>query len=279
MASSTVDTRSTHSTRIRWAAIGAAVAVSMGAGGLIGASASISSGERSTFVPITPCRIIDTRPEGTVGSRSAPLAGGQSHTVSVVGSVGGCSLPADATALVLNVTAIAPTAAGFLTVYPEGDRPVASSLNWSAGEPAVPNAVTVDVPASGKVSFFTNAGSVHLAVDVNGYYVDHNHDDRYYTRSETDTRTMIAKVGPDGTLRSGSVGVAATKTGTTGYYEVAFPRDIATCVFTGEALNAQQGRRLSLADNPFDSKEVSVFVYNAAGTAIAEGFSVVVNCP
>ena len=42
--------------RARWAAIGAAVAVTIGAGGIMSASASIDSGERTVFVPITPCR-------------------------------------------------------------------------------------------------------------------------------------------------------------------------------------------------------------------------------
>src|SRR3712207_5510388 len=96
--------------RARWAAIGAAMAVSLGGGGLLTASASVGSGERSTFVPITPCRLFDTRPApDTVGTRSTPLGPADTHTVTVWGSNGNCALPGDATGVVMNVAAIAPT--------------------------------------------------------------------------------------------------------------------------------------------------------------------------
>jgi hypothetical protein len=105
--------------RIRWAAIGAAVAVTVGAGGLMTASASISSGERAVYVPITPCRVMDTRPgTDTVGTRTAPLAAGDVHTISVTGHNGNCTLPLDAVGVVMNVAAVDPTQSSFLTVYP-----------------------------------------------------------------------------------------------------------------------------------------------------------------
>ena len=79
--------------RSRWAAIGAAVAVSMGAGGLGIAHATITSGERTAFVPITPCRLLDTRPGAdNVGPKSSPMGAGETHTVSARGSNGNCTL-------------------------------------------------------------------------------------------------------------------------------------------------------------------------------------------
>ena len=47
--------------RTRWAAIGAAVAITFGAGGLGIVSAAIGYGERTVYVPIVPCRVLDTR--------------------------------------------------------------------------------------------------------------------------------------------------------------------------------------------------------------------------
>jgi hypothetical protein len=47
--------------RTRWAAIGAAIAITLGAGGIAAVQASLSSGERAVYVPITPYRLIDTR--------------------------------------------------------------------------------------------------------------------------------------------------------------------------------------------------------------------------
>ena len=68
----------------------------------------------------------------------------------------------------LNVTVTEPEAGGFVTVYPCGvERPNASNLNYSAGT-TIPNAVTVQLGAGGKVCVFTLA-TTHLIVDINGY--------------------------------------------------------------------------------------------------------------
>jgi hypothetical protein len=74
--------------RTRWAAIGASIAVVLGAGGLLSASASESA--PSSFISVTPVRVVDTRiglgladalvavqPElvqitGTIATRSGP---------------------------------------------------------------------------------------------------------------------------------------------------------------------------------------------------------------
>jgi hypothetical protein len=185
--------------RTRWAAIGAAVAVSLGAGGVGISHATIGSGERAVFVPITPCRLADTRP-GTdnVGGRSAPLAAADTFTLTATGTHGNCTLPATATAVSLNVTAVNQTAETFLTVYPTGSaKPLTSNLNPKPGQPPTPNAVTVDVNASGQFDIFNFTGTVDVIVDVVGYYEDHNHDDRYYTKSQTDALIAGVTVGRD----------------------------------------------------------------------------------
>lgn len=175
------------SSRTRWAAIGAAIAVSLGAGRIGISHAAIGSGQRAVFVAIAPCRPVDTR--GGVGPRTSPLGAGEVFTQRVTGSVGDCSgIPADATAAALNVTAIRGTAQSFLTVYPAdaASVPKASSLNWGAGDPPTPNKVDVRLGSGGDIKMFNAAGSVHVAVDLVGYYIDHHHDDRYYTKSQTD---------------------------------------------------------------------------------------------
>ncbi len=155
--------------RSRWAAFGAAVAVAVGAGGILTASAS--TGAQSAFVPISPCRLVDTRPDQLVGLRGTPLGPDETHTVTATGLSGNCTIPAEATALVMNVVAVAPTASSYLTVFPGGEpRPLASSLNVVAGQPPTPNGVTAKLGAGGGLSFYNLAGSVHLVVDVAGYY-------------------------------------------------------------------------------------------------------------
>jgi hypothetical protein len=84
--------------------------------------------------------------------------------------VTGGTVPATATAAVLNVTAVDPTAAGYLTVYPQGGTlPVVSSVNFAAGS-RVANAVTVGLGSTGMATIFNNTGSTNVVVDVDGYY-------------------------------------------------------------------------------------------------------------
>jgi hypothetical protein len=150
--------------RSRWAALGAAVAVSLGAGGLSIAGALTSS--PSSFTPVTPVRVFDTR-TGTGGVPVAPVGPGGQLDVTVGGTNG---IPTGATAVVLNVTVVDGTASSFLTVWPTGDaRPTASSLNWTTSA-ATPNAVTVGLGTGGKVSFYNLAGTVNVLADVVGYY-------------------------------------------------------------------------------------------------------------
>ena len=183
--------------RTRWAAIGAAVAVTLGAGGVGLVSATEPDGA-STLVPITPCRVIDTRPEFNVGPKASPLGPGETHTVAAHGDNGDCTgIPSDAVGLSMNVTAVDATAPTFLTIWATGEtQPTASSLNPTPGQPPAPNAVTTELSPGGEFDIFNLAGNVHVLADINGYYVDHHHDDRYYTEDEIDAVLPFA-VGAD----------------------------------------------------------------------------------
>jgi hypothetical protein len=192
MTDRAAEPRSPHLLRVRWAAIGAAVAVALGGGVLqvTHATGATNSGVRSVFVPITPCRLVDTRvAPDQVGPRSAPLGPGEIFTQQVTGTNGNCIIPADAVAVSLNVTAVGGTTPSFLTIYPaDATRPLAASLNWVAGAAPTPNKVDVKLSSTGAIDVFNQQGTVNLVADVAGYYVDHQHDDRYYTKSEIDAR-------------------------------------------------------------------------------------------
>lgn len=153
----------------RWTVL--ALAATLLCGNVLTSSAAAPA-TASAFVPITPCRLVDTRP-GTdnVGTRSTPLAAGETFTAAVTGSNGNCTIPATATGVSLNVTVITPTAASFLTVFPaDAPLPVTASLNWVAGQAPTPNAVTSALSSGGAVSFYNLSGTVHLAADAVGYY-------------------------------------------------------------------------------------------------------------
>jgi hypothetical protein len=181
-----------HITRTRWAAIGAVIAITLGAGGVGIGQAALSSGERLTFVPINPCRLVDTRMESTVGSRSTPLGAADTMTLQAHGVNGECTISTGAAALSINVTTIGASEHTFLTIYPAGEAmPLASHLNPVPGEPPTPNEVPVKLGASGAFNVFNRFGEVDIVVDVVGYFEDHNHDDRYYTKSETYSKPEI----------------------------------------------------------------------------------------
>jgi uncharacterized protein (DUF1501 family) len=111
------------------------------------------------IVSVTPSRLLDTRNTRAVadnGVHELPVAG--------VGPV-----PSNVRSVMLNVTAVAPTAPGFITVFPAGtDQPTASSLNFTRGQ-TVANLVLAKVGPTGGVSFFNRSGNTHLVVDVVGY--------------------------------------------------------------------------------------------------------------
>ena len=58
----------------------------------------------SSFVSIVPCRLVDTRPDSGVGSRSTPVGPEETATLSVSGTNGDCVIPSTATSITANVT-------------------------------------------------------------------------------------------------------------------------------------------------------------------------------
>jgi hypothetical protein len=123
------------------------------------------------FNAIAPKRILDSRPGvGNVGPFTSPWNTNTTRDITVAG--GTTSVPADADAVTLNVTATDTNAVSFLTLWPKGDtKPDASSLNWNPGW-TVPNSVTVKVGSEGKISAFNFTGRVNVIVDVVGYYTE-----------------------------------------------------------------------------------------------------------
>ena len=183
-------TRSIRRSSIGLAAVAATAAV--GLGGYDLASAEISSGDRPVFVPIEPCRLVDTRAAATVGPRGTPLGGDDTLAVRAHGSNGECtgasSIPSDAVALSLNVTAVRPSQRTFLTLWGDGADPGTSNLNPEPGEPPTPNAVNTPLSAGGSFNLRNDRGSVDVIIDVNGFYAPHDHADLYLTRPQLDAR-------------------------------------------------------------------------------------------
>jgi len=124
----------------------------------------------TSYHPINPARVIDTRPSHTTVDGLQQGGGSVADaSVTAIQVTGRAGVPNDATAVALNVTVTEPTLAGYATVYPCGTQPpTASNLNYTAGL-TVPNLVVSKIGDNGTVCVFAQS-SLHLVADVNGYF-------------------------------------------------------------------------------------------------------------
>lgn len=128
------------------------------------------AGAGPTFVPMAPARLADTRGEATVdgGGPRGAVGAGDSIDVQITGRAG---IPTSGVgAVALNLTSAAASEPSFLTVWPAGEaRPLASNLNPVGPDPLA-NTVIVKLGATGAISVFNAAGSVHVILDVTGWF-------------------------------------------------------------------------------------------------------------
>ncbi|OLR93134.1 hypothetical protein [Actinokineospora bangkokensis] len=185
-------------------------------------AAQLQTALPARFTPLVPQRVLDTRTAG------GPVGPGGTTTLDLSARV-----PAGASAVVLNLTALTGAEGGFVTAYPAGTgRPQVSNLNAPAGS-VRPNAVTVALGATRAVTLYNQAGNTHLVVDLAGYYKPATGS--YYTAT-TPTRVLdtrqSAAVGPREVVAvatgvpAGATAVTLTVTGiggAAGTYVTAYP--------------------------------------------------------
>lgn len=111
---------------------------------------------------LTAARLVDTRPGGIPANGSLGIQ--------VLGRAGVPS--SNVSAVVANVTAVASTASGYLSVSRDGERkPPTSTLNFPAKK-VVANLAVIPVGADGKIRIYNgSAGLTPVLVDLMGYYV------------------------------------------------------------------------------------------------------------
>lgn len=221
---------------------------------LVGTTAKPTT--EGAFVSVAPSRFLDTR-------NSAPV--GPDGTVSFqVGGVNG--IPADAAAVVFNLTVTGPQSFGFISAYASGsNRPDASNLNFAAYQ-TVANAVTVPVGADGKVTLFNrSSGSTQLIADVSGYYLPGKPTTPgafvpIDPARLLDTRTSTP-VGPDGTVSfqiGGVGGIPTTVSAVTFNLTVANPTSIGFITAYASGSARPNSSNLNFATNQTVPNSVTV---------------------
>jgi len=123
------------------------------------------------FIGLPPCRILDTR------GNAAPIQGGiygdaESRNYTVTGI---CGIPVGADDVSVNFTVLGAPAAppgAFLLAFPEGGVPPPTSiLNYQTQPNPIANAAIVPLSAGGGMTVNVSH-SVHIIMDVNGYFSD-----------------------------------------------------------------------------------------------------------
>lgn len=131
----------------------------------LAAAQTANGGSGGNYTPLEPFRVLDTRLTSQRIGQEAVLE----VQVTGVSGPGGRQVPPGAAAVVLNVTAVAPSSASYLTVYPAGaQRPLASNLNFVAGQ-NIANLVSVKLSQAGRVAAYNASGSVDAVFDVQGW--------------------------------------------------------------------------------------------------------------
>jgi hypothetical protein len=226
----------------------------------------------STFTPVTPVRLLDTRAAGQRalgpgGTLDLQIAGGSSH------------VPADATAVVVNLTGIGVTASTYLQVYPTpvagSAYPLVSNLNLAKGQTAA-SAVTVTVGARGNIRIRNAAGTTNVIVDLFGYFTGSG-GDRYtalpspirivsqLTLSPTAQTHDVQVTGLHG-VPNGATAVVANLTGygpTAGTYLRVYPTGTSPLVLSVSVAPRQtRANQVTVALSPLGSFTVA----NGTGT-------------
>jgi hypothetical protein len=152
------------------------------------------------YAPVTPYRLLDTR-TGT-GGHNAPLTSADPVRLKVAG-VGG--VPAEATAVAVNLTVASPTNPGYIRAYADGSAmPSVSNLNFAPGQ-AIANAAIVPVGKDGYIDIvLPTAGSARMIVDVDGYFSTNTTEAASSYVPQTPTRDLDTRTLSTGAIQAGS---------------------------------------------------------------------------
>ena len=229
----------------------------------------------SKYVPIIPCRILDTRKGMGKFQINQPKAidvrGSEPTFTTQGGNPGGCGIPNSAAAIEATITAI-DSGSGFLRAWPANlTQPNATFLNYDSAF-NVGNTGTITLCGANGLSCQANkdlnlqayGSATHLVVDVAGYYM----------------QPISANVTAGGSLGRNSRAVSAQRDGT-GVYRVTFDRRIKECTYFGGTATTDGGLAsgfVSVTNLSSNVNAVSVLTYNVDGQLTDKGFQVQVVC-
>lgn len=121
----------------------------------------------SEFVPVTPCRVLDTRnPAGPLGG---PIMIGASTRTFPIAS-NSCGIPATASGYSMNITVIPRGSLRYITLWPTGQPMPTTATMVSLYGQILSNAALVASGTSGSVNLFVT-DTTDVIIDLNGYFL------------------------------------------------------------------------------------------------------------
>ncbi len=205
------------------------------------------------FVPLTACRVIYTPGHGILTPTQVRnfYVSGNVGFRQQGGKAGGCAVPQTATAVAINFRVLSPTAAGYLTVWPDTARePSTATLSWIKGASLGDTSTMAIVAGPGlDLSAHVHGTSAHISADVLGYYVPQ----------------IEAEIGADGTINSGTARVVSVShAANSGAYAITLDRPARTCSPAAVTYNVGHYASVGLSSSTTPNV-ISVYTWNIDG--------------
>ncbi len=226
----------------------------------------------TSYVPVGPCRIVDTR-NGT-GVGHTPIGANATRSYYVGGTVGftpqgghngGCGIPVGAVAIDVTIATLNTVKSGAIVAVPNGTPMTSFGVATTQVGLIARTSSTLRInPSSAYALTIKNVapGSTNLVIDVRGYYV----------------KPMAGFISPSGTPYSGTSRILGSARVATGVYDVQFDRNIRYC---SAVANAYVSNYFAATSTWFDSTHpdtVRVYLYNTTGAAADQYFYIQVMC-
>lgn len=207
---------------------------------------NLPASTETLFVPITPCRIADTRIAGGAignGNTRAFYVRGTTGFSTQGGKVGGCGVPASATGVTANVTIPSVSSGGgYMTGWPYGaTKPASNFVTYPTAQTVTVNPTFTLTPGGSdpSLAIYNHGHSAYVVIDVTGYYVPQ----------------LAGMVSAGGVYNNSGRIVSSTHVGT-GIYKVTWDSDVTYCTPVVTAYSGQ-----NVYASAYDFNGTSTYIY------------------
>lgn len=172
------------------------------------------------FVPITPCRILDTRLAGgpiaanSIRNFDVTAVANYSFQGGDASNCGGAGAAGSFAAAVINFTVVTPAAAGYITAYPYlAAQPLAATVNYVAGDIRGNMAIVrLDQGASADELSVYTLSQTHLVGDLLGYLITPEATDLSCVNTALTSVNVAASTTANATAPACAIGYTQTST-------------------------------------------------------------------